>query len=120
MERHPTSAHSIRPGDHSLDLHASASFHTASAISAAAYLSHHARKRMKQRAIPLKAVDALLSHGEATRCGGADRIVFRRPTARGRDSLPSEIERWRGIYAVIADDGHIITVGHRTRRFHRN
>jgi hypothetical protein len=30
------------------------------------------------------------------------------------------IERWLGVYAVVSDDGHIVTVAHQSRRIWRD
>lgn len=87
-------------------------------------LTRHAQTRLKQRSIPVAALEALIDFGEPSRCGGADRFAL---TARSRHELRRggnaksrlrELERWLGIYAVLSDDGQIVTVGHRTKRFY--
>jgi hypothetical protein len=71
-------------------------------------------------------VDCLLRFGSTQRCGGsAERLVFDKASRRrmvrqlGRDSVKS-VERWLGTYAVVNDDGDLVTVGHRTKRFPRH
>jgi hypothetical protein len=90
-------------------------------------LTIHANKRLQQRGIPMDIVDLLEQFGSASRCGGAERIFFdKRARHRlknyfGRDrSTLASIERWLNTYAVIGDNGRIVTVGHRKRRFHRH
>jgi len=79
--------------------------------------TRHARSRMQQRGIPPMLVD-LHVLGLATvylidRAGEAR--IAREGEARG-----AELERLRGIYVVVAIDGTIRTVGHRTRRLRRH
>ncbi|TXN17218.1 hypothetical protein FV219_00900 [Methylobacterium sp. WL122] len=85
----------------------------------------HAEARLQQRAIPLFVVEMLAEFGSAARCGGAERLTFdkaaRRRLARylGGDRSLRMIDRWLGVYAVISDNGRLITASHRTRRFRR-
>lgn len=87
--------------------------------------TRHAEARLQQRAIPAFVVDLLERFGSTTRCGGADRLFFDKP---GRKRL----ERYLGgarslrlirplldLYAVVSDDGRVVTVGHRSKRINR-
>jgi hypothetical protein len=84
-------------------------------------LTRHARSRMQQRCIAFSAVDRVLRygrehhdhHGAVVVCmdRAAERAIARAGEARG-----TEIEALRGVYVVIATDGTVRTVGHRTRR----
>lgn len=87
-------------------------------------VTHHAAVRMQQRAICLDAVDMLLEFGSAERCRGADRFFFdraaRRDVAESLDELTLRgYERFLNAYAVVADDGSLVTVGWRARRLRR-
>lgn len=92
----------------------------------ASTLTSHARERIQQRAIPPLVVGLLEEFGTVTRCGNADRLTFdkaaRRRLARhlGGPRGLRMIEPWLGIYAVVGDGGHLITVAHRDRRFRRH
>lgn len=85
-------------------------------------LTVHARRRLQQRAIPPMMLDYLDRFGTAERCGGSERIFFDKASRRrlakhmGGDAALRSVERWLGIYAVVGDNGNIVTVGHRTRR----
>jgi hypothetical protein len=84
-------------------------------------LTTHARVRMQQRGIPESALDVLLEYGrEAHDHRGAVIVLFDK---RSRGHLRRRIgdrfrkvERWLNAYAVLSDDGAVITVGHRDRR----
>lgn len=87
-------------------------------------LSEHARRRSQQRSIPPTMLDYLFRFGTSTHCGdGAERIVL---TRKGREALARSLGGVGGLrpfencldaYAVVADDGSIVTVGHSYRRF---
>lgn len=89
------------------------------------YISHHSLFRMKQRSIPMAIFNLLEECGSTLRSHGADRLFFDRPAKLrlskklGGEQAIKSIERYLNIYAVIGDDGNIITVGRRTRRFKR-
>lgn len=67
-------------------------------------------------------LDYLDRFGTAERCGGSERVFFDKASRRrlakhmGGDAALKSVERWLGIYAVVGDNGNIVTVGHRTRR----
>lgn len=88
-------------------------------------VSRHARARMQQRGIARSAVECLLDFGrEHHDHRGAivvmlDRAAIRR-IARSGAVRREQVDALRGLYAVVAADGRVCTVGHRTRRLQRN
>ena len=87
-------------------------------------LSRHARARMQQRGINAAALDALLDYGRVARAGrGRDIVYFdsrtRARLVRADAAAVPEAERVCRSYAIVASDGTVITVGHRTRRIPR-
>ncbi len=87
-------------------------------------VSRHAQARMQQRGIARAAVDHLLEFGrEHHDHHGAiimmlDRAAIQR-IARSGAARGGQLEALRGLYAVVATDGCVRTVGHRTRRLRR-
>ena len=87
-------------------------------------LSHHARARMQQRGIDRTALDCVLDFGrEHHDHRGAvllvlDRRALQRIERVGAARGPA-LDAMRGLYAVVAADGRVHTVGHRTRRLWR-
>lgn len=80
-------------------------------------MTRHARCRAQQRGINDKAIELLISFGHSVPVGrSCQRIYFRKSCLRElADEIgikPSMIERLRHIYAVVADDGSIVTVAH--------
>ena len=86
-------------------------------------LSHHARVRMQQRAVPGFVVDALLVHG-AIRHVGEGNLAYsftKRGWARMRAACPDlarRLERWRNVYIVVTAEGVVRTVVRRKDRPH--
>lgn len=80
----------------------------------------HAQCRSQQRSIAPEVVDALLSYGEPHRRSGADvYFLTRRSRARAAAAMGNryqKLEKQLNSYVVVADDGAIVTVGHRFRR----
>jgi hypothetical protein len=87
-------------------------------------VSRHAQARMQQRGIAPAAIDCLLDYGrEHHDHHGAvvvmlDRAATRR-IARFAPARAGELRALGGLYAVVASDGCVCTVGHRTRRLRR-
>ena len=86
--------------------------------------SNHANRRMQQRCISLRGVDAVISYGEEHRTqSGFIYFLGKRECRRLRRTLSPaqarEIEQYRDYYVIAGDDGTIVTVGHRTRRIRR-
>lgn len=91
-------------------------------MSANVTLTRHAGTRLQQRGIKSEAVARLLEFGsvEFDHMGGRifyfDKRSWRRlEKALGERGAPCA-EHLDGIYAVVGDDGAVITVGHRQRR----
>lgn len=92
----------------------SASFESGCAAGRCTMLTRHARTRLRQRSIPASVVDALLDFGERARSGvGAETCYFsKRAWKRFATYLGDEarhFERYRAVYAVVADDGRVVT-----------
>jgi hypothetical protein len=89
-------------------------------------VTNHAQQRLQQRGIPPFVLDLLEEYGSEMRCGGAERLFFDKAARRrlaahfGRTRDMAAIERWRNVYAAIGDNGRIVTVAHRRRRFRRH
>ncbi len=89
-------------------------------------LTHHAEIRFAQRGIPPFILEFLCRFGASERCNDADKLFFDK---RSKKQLKSHlggarslrlIEPWLGAYAVLGDDGTVVTVGHRQKRIKRN
>ena len=82
----------------------------------------HATRRMQQRGIPELVIDLLQRCGTWIRCKGADRLIFDKAAIKrlkrylGDSRAVAAVERWLDVYAVIGDDGVLITVAHQTHR----
>ncbi len=81
----------------------------------------HAKVRLQQRAIPQFVVELLEQFGRSERSGGADRLFFDKKAIKrmkihfgGARGL-RVIEQWLRVYAVISDDGKVLTVAHSHR-----
>jgi hypothetical protein len=85
----------------------------------------HAEQRLQQRAIPAFVVELLERCGTSMRCGGADRLYFDKAAKkRLRQHLGGSrglrlIEPWINVYAVIGDNGRVVTVAHQSARHQR-
>ena len=89
-------------------------------------LTQHARARMQQRGIDAAALDVLLDFGRIIPAGGGCDIVYFDKRARARLARAGAVapakagaDRVCKSYAILASDGSVITVGHRTRRINR-
>jgi len=87
-------------------------------------VSRHARARMQQRGIARSAVDCLLEFGREhhDHHGAVVLMLDRAATeriARTGAARGGQLDALRGLYAVVASDGCVRTVGHRTRRLRR-
>ena len=88
-------------------------------------LSHHARTRTQQRAIPPMLIDLLTQFGSTEPAGDGASKVFFDKTARRRvkayaGPLAGLLDEHLDVYAVGARDGRVITAAHRTKRIKRN
>lgn len=81
-------------------------------------LTRHGASRSQQRSVPHAVIDALIDFGETQHDGqGATRHFFTKRAWRSYCAyLGTEAkyyERYRSAYAVVADDGSVITTGWR-------
>jgi hypothetical protein len=82
----------------------------------------HATTRVTQRSVPPLVIELLLDYGATERSSGAERIAL---TKRGRKRLARDIgsaayEALRPLLntsVVLSDEGPVITVAKRTKRF---
>ncbi len=89
-------------------------------------LTSHASTRLRQRGIALDALDDLLAYGTVQFDHHGARIFYL--DKRGRRHIERDCgkagarkaESLRNLYAVVAPDGAVITVGHRSHRIHRH
>jgi hypothetical protein len=88
-------------------------------------ISKHCQTRLSQRAIPSLIATLLLDHGSRMRHNGAE-VLFIDKAARkdirravGGDRNMRTVEPWLGTYLVVAYDGTLVTMGHRTHRLRR-
>ena len=85
-------------------------------------LTDHARSRIKQRGIPEFIIEGLLTFGKAAHDHKGSEVIYFDRKARKRlrrlwgEATYRRLETKLDAYAVVGDDGAIITVGHRTRR----
>jgi hypothetical protein len=89
-------------------------------------ITHHAQSRLQQRGIPAYVVERLIDFGRQTHDHRGGTILFFDHRARNtlrrqfdRDSF-KQIESHLDTYAVLGEDGVIVTVGHRTHRINRH
>lgn len=87
-------------------------------------ITAHAAARIQQRIITVEAIEWLLDFGTSMRCRGADNFFFdkkaRRRLAAVLDGADlRRAEKYLNAYAVVADDGCVITTARRTRRLRR-
>lgn len=88
--------------------------------------THHARVRMQQRGISDEALDLLMQYGRSAHNHQGQVLVYmdrqlRKAALRacGREAGKA-IDRVKGLYAVVGNNGLVITVGHRYRRIRRD
>jgi hypothetical protein len=83
-----------------------------------ASLTRHAASRCQQRSVPHAVIDALIDFGETQHDRqGAVRHFFTKRSWRAYSAYlgteAKHYERYRSAYAVIAEDGSVITAGWR-------
>ena len=88
-------------------------------------LTNHASKRSQQRCISPMLLDLLLQFGTKEKAsGGTEKMYFdkssRRKISAYAGSLAGMLERYLDIYAVIGNEGNVVTVGHRLERVKRS
>jgi len=89
-------------------------------------LTHHAETRLQQRGIPQQVFDMLMEWGHCCRLadGAGKLVIFRKQDlARLKRLLPKpqwlDVERRSRLYAVLSEDGAVVTAGHRYRHLLR-
>jgi hypothetical protein len=87
--------------------------------------TRHARARMQQRGIAPWTVDQVLRYGREHHDHHGAVIVCidrdaRRRLVRDGEARGAELDALRGVYVVLALDGTVRTVGHRTKRLRRH
>lgn len=84
-------------------------------------MSRHAGLRTTQRGLPLDIISTICAFGVERRSSGATSITLDAELIQlasdGDASRMRDLARFRGAYVVLSDDGTIITVARRTRRF---
>jgi hypothetical protein len=87
-------------------------------------ITRHAAERFQQRSVPAQIFHLLEEYGDAERSHGCDLLFFSKAAkariARDWGNEFRHIERWMKVYAVVADSGAVVTVGHRTKRISRH
>ena len=88
-------------------------------------LTKHAAACMSQRAVSKEAIELLLRFGSSARVRGADTFFFdksaREQLAEAMDfRTQRRAEKFLNVYAIVSDDGRIITMARRTRRLRRH
>ena len=88
-------------------------------------LTQHAQARMQQRGITLTTLNSLLDYGAQSHDHRGATIVFFDKKAKrrllrdsGRD-VYRVMEKQLNAYAVVGNDGAVVTVGHRNKRIPR-
>lgn len=85
-------------------------------------MTQHARTRLQQRGIPQDVLEKLLAFGNEVHGHRGSLVIYFNRNAREQlraacgNAMYKRIESHLNAYAVISDTGHIVTVGHRTRR----
>ncbi len=89
-------------------------------------MTTHATVRLQQRGISAHVLDCLLEYGrKAHDHRGAEIVYFDSQSrikvrcALGDEAFKKVADRL-DTYAVLANDGTVVTVGHRTKRFYRH
>jgi hypothetical protein len=79
---------------------------------------------MVQRAIPRAAIELMLDYGSTARVKGADSYFFDKAARRrvnlhlGAEALRG-VERYLNAYAIVGDNGSVVTAAWRTGRLRR-
>ncbi|MDP6537058.1 MAG: DUF4258 domain-containing protein [Gammaproteobacteria bacterium] len=89
-------------------------------------LTRHAENRMQQRGINRQAVDYVLAYGRESYGHHGCQVVWLDKQARRRirdeesEEMARKLDKCLNTYAVIDQNGTVITVGHRYRRIWRH
>lgn len=88
-------------------------------------LTQHAQERMQQRGISDEVLECLMECGSKSHGHYGATIIFFDKSARRRLARNKGAGQYRRLesrlnaYAVLGEDGEIVTVGHRTKRINR-
>ncbi len=86
-------------------------------------LSRHASVRLQQRGIPAFVIELLEACGSEHRCGGAEKLFFDKAARKrlkrylGGERSLRLVERWLNVYAVVGDNGSVVTTAHKSKRY---
>lgn len=88
-------------------------------------MSRHAETRCQQRSIPPMLIDLLLRFGVTERAPGKADKVYLNKAARKQikayaGPFAGQLDQHLDIYAVVSEDGLVITIGHRQERIRRH
>ena len=88
-------------------------------------MPRHAQTRHQQRSIPPMFVELLLRFGVTEKALGKADKVFLNKAARKQikayaGPLAGQLDQHLDIYAVVSEDGSVITIGHRQERVRRH
>lgn len=88
-------------------------------------MTRHAKNRCQQRSISPLFIDLLLRFGVTERAPGKADKVFLNKAARKQikayaGPLAGQLDQHLDIYAVVSEDGSVITIGHRQERVKRH
>ena len=89
-------------------------------------LTSHAATRIAQRGIPPLVLDLLCQFGASERCNNAEKLFFNKKSRQhlkrylGGERTLKLIEPWLNTYAVLGDDGQVVTAGQRQKRINRS
>lgn len=87
--------------------------------------SHHALDRLQQRGLPPIVIELLARFGASERSHRAEKIFFDKQARKelrrylGGARSMRVIEPWLNAYAVLGDDGTVVTAGFREKRIAR-
>jgi hypothetical protein len=90
------------------------------------HITCHAQVRLQQRGITAQVLDCLLAYGQTEHDHQGAKIVFFDHHARNRVRKALGNKEFKKLadrldtYAVLAGDGAVVTVGHRTKRITRH
>jgi len=85
--------------------------------------STHASVRLQQRGIPAFVVELLEACGSEHRCGGAEKLYFEKAARKrlkhylGGERSLRLIERWLNVYAIVGDNGRVVTIARNSKRY---
>jgi hypothetical protein len=88
-----------------------------------ARLSGHAAVRLQQRGIPAFVIELLETCGSECRCAGADKLFFDTAARKrlkhylGGERSLRLVERWLNVYAVVGDNGSVVTAARKVKRY---